>query len=93
MIRNYFGDNWLYDSYHSNRPQRGRIYLTYLIIGMLSFIHWSVLLIVLIPWSICLVRGKRMTFRSWIASVLGLLTPYWLKLAIGILPPTIFNFL
>lgn len=85
MIRNYFGDNWFYDSYHNTRPQRGRIYLTYFLIGMLSLIHWSILFVVLVPWSICLFHGKLMTLRSWVASILGLITPYWFYLALTVI--------
>ncbi|MDO5447306.1 MAG: hypothetical protein Q4F34_05985 [Prevotellaceae bacterium] len=84
---NNFGENWLFDSFRMgyDRPRRGKIYLSYLIIGAASLLSIYVLIIVPILWAMGVMGLKRLTLKSWVASILGILTPYWIKLGIGVL--------
>lgn len=85
MNINRFGENWLFDSYRMGRdkPQRGRIYLSYLAIGILSLLSVYILFIVAFFWLMAVLGMRRLTFKSWMASVLGVATPYWIQLGIG----------
>ena len=53
-----------------------RIFLEYLFIGLASYLFPQVLYLVPVYW---VVQGmlRALTFRSWVASLLGIITPYW----------------
>lgn len=83
-MRSSFGDNWLFDSFHGGqKPKRGRIFFTYLILGIISYFWWPIIFVALIPWIMGFTGFKRLTLRSWMASVLGIITPHWIMLGIG----------
>ena len=82
---NIFGENWLFDSFRMghDRPRCGKIYFSYLLIGLISLLSAYVLIIVPVLWSLAVFGIKRLTLKSWVASILGILTPYWIKFGIS----------
>ena len=80
-----FGDNWLFDSFHRGHKEsgRGKIYFSYLLIGLLSLLSIYVLTVIPVLWLLAILGYRRLSWRSWLASILGAATPYWIIFGIG----------
>lgn len=87
MRRKFFGEDWLYEPYRFRKGHNnfGKIYLSYCLIACISLITKWILIIAIILWLPAILGMKKMTFRSWLASLLGLLTPYWIKLGLTLI--------
>ena len=67
-------------STYQNREAAGWIYYTFLILGMASLAKVHLLVLIPIYW-VLMVFISSLSLRTVIASVLGLLTPYWIVIA------------
>ena len=67
----------LFSSYQDKRAVRLHYYASFLI-GIASLCHTEILLFMPLFWILALTNIQSLTFRTWIASILGILTPYWL---------------
>lgn len=85
MSKIFFGEDWLYEPFHFRKGHNnyGKIYFSYCMIGCLSLLTKWVLIIAPVLWLIALLGIKKLTLRSWVASLLGLVTPYWIKLGLS----------
>lgn len=70
----------LFFSYQDNSSV-GIIFISFLILGVASLIYIPVLFLVPILWIIISTRMMSMSARSFFASILGLITPYWFAAA------------
>ena len=83
FVKSDLGNGWFFDTYHRSQQPRGRIYFSYLVIGLLSLLSRYVLIVAGIFWLLGVLGVKQLSPRSWLASLLGILTPYWILLGIG----------
>ncbi len=62
---------------YQDRSATGRMYMTYLVLGVASV--WEVKVLYLVPFLWWMTAGwlMSMSWRGWVASLLGLATPYW----------------
>ncbi len=63
---------------YQDRSAVGGMYMAYLMVGLMSVCDVKVLYVVPILWWITMVWMLSLTVKGWIASLLGLATPYWL---------------
>ena len=83
FVNSDLGNGYFFDTYNRREQPRGRIYLSYLVIGLLSLLSKYVLILVVLFWILGFLGIKQLSFRSWLASLLGSLTPYWFLLGLG----------
>ena len=75
----------LFASYE-NRHSQGRIYLTMTILATVSMWQWAA--VVLIPaFVLGFIDMRAFGFKSLIAALLGLITPFWIVLGLGLVNP------
>lgn len=63
-----------YQDTHSS----GRIYYTFLALGMASVIHPQLVFFTPLLWLFMIFNLRCFSWNTWIASILGVLTPYWM---------------
>lgn len=66
----------LFTSYQ-DKQSPGIIYYAFLLVGIASLGFVNILYLVPIIWLLTIVYIRALSWRSWFASMLGLLTPYW----------------
>ena len=66
---------------YQNRIAQGRIFYAFLAVSVASFFWVQALYFVPVLWIIVISKLQSMTFRSFIASLLALITPYWFYVA------------
>lgn len=66
----------LFSSYQDSKSQ-GRYYFAFLCIGVASLLYVHLLYFVPLLWLSSIFYLQSLNVRSWIASLLGLITPYW----------------
>lgn len=66
----------MFNSYQERRSM-GWIFYTFLLLGIASLINIHILYYVPLFWFIILVFMMSLSFRTFIASLLGIITPYW----------------
>ena len=66
---------------YQNREAMGWIYYTFLILGLTSLVKVHLVVLIPIYW-IIMIFISSLSLRTFIASVLGLLTPYWIGIAV-----------
>ena len=71
---------WLLFQTYQQPDTPGRIYYGFLCIGIASLTYVQILFFVPLTWLLVHTQLQSMSWRSWIASILGLITPYWLSL-------------
>ena len=69
---------------YQNREATGWIYYTFLILGLASLAKVHLLVFIPIYWIIMIIVSS-LGLRTFIASVLGLLTPYWIGIAAAVM--------
>lgn len=75
----------MFASYESNRSQ-GRIFLTMVILSSATLWQWAA--VVLIPaFFVGFIQMRAMHWRAFLAAVLGLATPVWIVLGLGLANP------
>lgn len=65
---------------YQNRETTGWIYYTFLILGLVSLVKVHLLALIPLYWILMVILSS-ISLRTFIASVLGLLTPYWFWIA------------
>ena len=70
---------FLFSTYQDKRSE-GRYYYAFLALGAATLFRAGLLYFVPPIWVLCLTQLQSLTYRSWTASLLGLLTPYWFLL-------------
>ena len=66
----------LFNSYQVSNSQ-GRYYYAFLCLGIISLLYVHILYFIPFLWLSCIFYLQSLNMRSWIASCLGLFTPYW----------------
>ena len=62
---------------YQNEQMRGRIFYAFVLFGLSSVLSAHLLLFVPLLWVLMGTQLQSLTWRGWMASVIGLLTPYW----------------
>ncbi len=65
-------------STYQNEKGTGRMYWASLALGTATLVNIHLLIYIPIIWLLSLTQLQSLNIRTWIASLLGLLTPYWL---------------
>lgn len=65
---------------YQQKEAAGTIYYAFLLIGLASLLTVSVLVLPLVLWMVMLTQLQSFNWRTWLASVFGMVTPYWLLL-------------
>ena len=65
---------------YQQKEAAGTIYYAFLLIGLASLLTVSVLVLPLVLWMVMLTQLQSFNRRTWLASVFGMVTPYWLLL-------------
>ena len=71
---------WILFQTYQQPDTPGRIYYGFLCLGLASLTFVQILYFVPLAWLLIHTQLQSMSWRSWIASVFGLITPYWLGL-------------
>ena len=69
----------LFHSYQDKTSVR-LLYYSHILLGIASLFYVQILLFIPLFWLLALTNIQSLTFRTWMASLLGILTPYWLLL-------------
>jgi len=64
-------------SCYQDKDTIGRIFLTFIVVGLISLLYIRVLYFLPFLWFILSTRMMAMSWRGFFASLLGLITPYW----------------
>jgi len=65
---------------YQQKEAQGMIYYAFLLLGLASLLTVSVLVLLPVLWVVMLTQLQSFNWRSWLASVFGTVTPYWLLL-------------
>lgn len=73
----------LYSCYRQNCAP-GKLYLAFLTLGLISFLFPPLLTLALFAWFMMATLMRCMSWRNFMGSIFGLITPYWIYTAIAI---------
>lgn len=65
---------------YQQKEASGMVYYAFLLIGLGSLLTVFMLVLPLVLWIVMLTQLQTFNWRTWLASVFGMLTPYWLLL-------------
>lgn len=69
-------------SCYQDKQSSGRMYYAFLFIGLASSVFIQLLFFVPLLWLLITVHLNAMSWRTFLASIMGLMTPYWIALPI-----------
>lgn len=82
------GAFYLYVSYLNPRAQHS-VFLTFAVVTSCTMIHWSFVLL-LVAFFLGFIEMRVMQWRGIVAMLLGIITPFWILLGLGIVSPLSF---
>lgn len=82
------GAFYLYVSYLNPKATHS-VFLTFAVVASCTMLHWAFVLL-LVAFFLGFIEMRVMQWRGFVAMLLGIITPFWIVMGLGLIPPSQF---